>query len=270
LASILGDPAKLKTMLKKLIFLSIMILIISCDCQIRVKGLVLNKETNSPIPNIAIGKTDTTDLDNPFNEKIFTDNEGQFEFMGIAGQCNDISLYFSGKGFKTKKVTMINGSSDTVYLTPDKNNILLENSAEINFSSNSTKDRFVITLTGQSIIDGKVLFKIYSSDGNELWNEKFKATDLIGYGLDFDSSTDEKEKFIKKRISDFFKQDNFINPAIGTDEKYDSDYSDKDIWTDIISDSTATGFYYLIGEERGCQIAYSKKQKKIVTYFCCC
>lgn len=120
-------------MIKKSIFLSIMILIISCDCQIRVKGLVLNKETNRPISKIAIGKTDTTDLENPFNEKIYTDNEGQFEFMGIAGQCNDITLYFSGKGFETKKVTMINGSSDTIYLIPDHNRILLENRTKKTF-----------------------------------------------------------------------------------------------------------------------------------------
>jgi len=139
-------------MIKKSIFLSIIILIISCDCQIRVKGLVLNKETNRPISNIAIGKTDTTDLENPFNEKIYTDNEGQFEFMGIAGQCNDITLYFSGKGFETKKVKMINGSSDTIYLIPDQNKIILENRTDKNFSSNNTKDRFVISLTGQSII----------------------------------------------------------------------------------------------------------------------
>jgi len=91
-------------------------------------------------------------LENPFNEKIYTDNEGQFEFMGIAGQCNDITLYFSGKGFETKKVKMINGSSDTIYLIPDQNKIILENRTDKNFSSNNTKDRFVISLTGQSII----------------------------------------------------------------------------------------------------------------------
>jgi len=247
-----------------------MILLISFDCKTWVKGFVLTKEANRPYPYIAIGKTCATDLGNPYNTKIYTDNEGRFEFMGIAGQCNDITLCCSGKSFDIEKATMINRSLDSIYLTPEQNKKLLENNTEINFSSNNTKDRFVITLTGESIIEGIVLFKIYSSDGDELWNEKFNATDLIGYGIDFDSSIDQKEKFIKKRILDFFKKDNFTTPAIGGEEKYDSDYSDRDIWNDIISDSTSIGFYYLIGEERGCRIAYSKKYKKIVTYYCCC
>lgn len=247
-----------------------MFLMISCDCQIRVKGLVLNKETNIPISNIAIGKTDTSDMDNPHNAKIFTDNKGKFEFVGIEGLCNDINLYFSGKGFETRKVTMTNGSSDTIYLTPKNTDVLIENSTEVNFSSNNTKDRFVLSLKGQSIIDGKVLFKIYSTFGDELWKEEFDAIDLIGYGLDLNAAVTEKERYISKRIANFFNRKNFLTPAIKSGESYDPDYSDKEIWDDISSDFTAIGFYYLIGEESGCRIAYSKKLKRIVIYYTCC
>lgn len=38
----------------------------------------------------------------------------------------------------------------------------------------------------------------------------------------------------------------------------------KDIWKDIRSGESAVGFYYLVGEEDGRHIAYSKKLKKVV------
>jgi hypothetical protein len=72
------------------------------------------------------------------------------------------------------------------------------------------------------------------------------------------------------RIREFFKEKNFYSPAIKQDEIFNEDLSDKEIWTEIKSDSSAIGFYYLIGEEDGRKIAFSKKKNKIVMYFNCC
>ena len=63
---------------------------------------------------------------------------------------------------------------------------------------------------------------------------------------------------------------NFINPAIAADDKFEADYSDKEIWDDIKSDPTAIGFYYMLGEEDGRRIAFSKKTGKVLMYFNCC
>lgn len=88
----------------------------SCDCYYHLSGVVVDKTTRKPISNVAIGKTDTTDLDNPFNRKTYTDNAGKFELSGVSGRCNKITMYFSAKDYQTQKITFRNGARDTIYL----------------------------------------------------------------------------------------------------------------------------------------------------------
>ncbi len=92
----------------------------SCDCQLNVQGIVLNAKSKQPIENVAIGKTDTTDLDNPFNSKDLTDSTGEFKFRQIAGLCNSVPLYFSKEGYKTQMIELNNNSKDTIFLIPTK------------------------------------------------------------------------------------------------------------------------------------------------------
>jgi hypothetical protein len=99
----------------------ILILILSltaCDCQYHLSGVVLNKLTNKPIENVAIGKTDTTDLDNPFNRKTETSKDGEYEIYGTAGRCNETTMYFTKDGYETQKITFQNNSIDTILLQP--------------------------------------------------------------------------------------------------------------------------------------------------------
>lgn len=62
--------------------------VLSCDCPIRISGKVIDNDSGLPLDSVAIGKTDTSDLDNPFNDKSYTDANGDFDFQGIAGKCN--------------------------------------------------------------------------------------------------------------------------------------------------------------------------------------
>ena len=71
-------------------------------------------------------------------------------------------------------------------------------------------------------------------------------------------------------MDEFFNEDNFSSPAIGLEDSCESDYSDCEIWETLKNEQTAVGFYFLIGEEAGCWIAYSKKLKKVLRYYCCC
>jgi len=151
------------------------------------------------------------------------------------------------------------------------NNILLKNIVYKVFSNPNKKDKFTISIIGESILEGEMVFKIITFDGTEILNETYPSNVLINrYIFDEKSTNKELEEYIKKRVSEFFKEGNFSIPALSIDSDFDSDYSDKKIWDDIKSDSTSIGFYYLIGLENGCKISYSKKQRKVLNYFCCC
>jgi len=91
-------------------------ILISCDCSFQISGIILNADTKTPINYVAIGKTDTTKLDNPFNKKKYSNFNGQFEFSGIGGGCKEVTVYFSKPGYKTLKKIILNNSRDTVYL----------------------------------------------------------------------------------------------------------------------------------------------------------
>jgi hypothetical protein len=138
------------------------------------------------------------------------------------------------------------------------------------FSSPADKDTFKITVTGQSINGGQFRFQIVTKGGEILLDEKYETTMLLDYGLKPNPTDKETEKYIKTRIDKFFADDNFHQPAISKSDTFDKDYSDKEIWDDIISDQTSIGFYYLIGEEDGRQIAFSKRLGKVVLYYNCC
>lgn len=90
----------------------------SCDCQYHLSGVVLDKVTKEPIENVAIGKTVTTDLDNPFNRKTMTRENGDYEIYGTAGRCNEIKMFFSKDGYETQKNIFPNNSTDTIFLQP--------------------------------------------------------------------------------------------------------------------------------------------------------
>ncbi len=139
------------------------------------------------------------------------------------------------------------------------------------FSSVDTKDTFQITLSGNEIANGKVTFRILTNIGDIILKESYPSRYLIGYGLiGEDENVKRQEKYIIKRMDEFFKEDNFSSPAIGLEDSCESDYSDCETWETLKNDQTAIGFYFLIGEEAGCWIAYSKKLKKVLRYYCCC
>lgn len=148
----------------------------------------------------------------------------------------------------------------------DQNRVIIRNSILHSFSDPNKKDSFQIEILGKSLLKGTVVFKIISYAGTELFNISFQSHDLIGYGLPENPTIIDKENYIKDRINNFFKKDNFIIPAIKKSDEFDQDFSDEEVWLDIKSDPTAIGFYYLIGEEDNRQIAYSKKNKKVVMY----
>ena len=158
------------------------------------------------------------------------------------------------------------------FLTSDSSSILKTNCVAHKFSHPDKLDTFIVYIKGKTILDGEVTFIIKDFNGVEIFKETFPSKYLIDFGLDNGSSESENNKtiYIEQRITKFFEEENFIEPAIKLNEEYIEDYSDKAVWEDIHSDQTSIGFHYLLGEEDNRLIAYSKKMKKVVIYFNCC
>ena len=139
------------------------------------------------------------------------------------------------------------------------------------FSEKNQKDTFRLTVTGASILTGKICFEIISYKSKKIYTQTFDAASLLNYDIAPTAPDREKQQFIKQRIKDFFNEDNFMNPAIKSEDTFDTDYSSgRKEWEAIKADRSAIGFYYLVGEEDGRSIAWSKTLKKVVLYFNCC
>jgi len=148
--------------------------------------------------------------------------------------------------------------------------VLCSQSATHAFSEKYKKDQFRITVTGDSMLTATVRFDIINYKNKKIYTESFPATNLLNYDISATAPDNEKEQFIKQRVKEFFYEENFRYPAVHTDDKFGADYSNKKYWEAIKADRSAIGFYYLLGEEDGKSIAWSKKLKKVVLYFNCC
>ena len=135
------------------------------------------------------------------------------------------------------------------------------------FSDISKHDMFSLTLSGESILKGQILFKIVNSDNQIIYKKTFPAYDLLWDQADVITSVKLKEDTIVHRMKMFFAKINFSEPAIKLIPNFDPDSSEKGIWQDIKQDKTAIGFIYTHGYEGTYAIAYSKRSKKTVLYF---
>ncbi len=138
------------------------------------------------------------------------------------------------------------------------------------FSSPTEMDTFMLTLKGNSIVDGEICFEIINYKGLKIYSETFKSTKLIGYGLlEFENPTEkDKVEFIKKRMNEFFAESNFLQPAIPKTEEFDEDYYEKETFYKIQNNFNSIGFSYVIGEEDIRQITIV--DNKVIIYWNCC
>lgn len=155
----------------------------------------------------------------------------------------------------------------------EKSDLLIENKVLHAFSNPAKKDEFRIVITGKSLLKGKAILTITSSDGKNLVKEEFDANYLLGYDFTGNiNSKKETDAFITKRIKEFFSEDRFSVPAIEEDVVFEdqSYYIDKETWEEVKANKQAVGFYYLLGKEDGRHIAFSKKKGKVVMFYNCC
>src|SRR6188768_4257730 len=90
------------------IYILTLLLMSSCDCLQEATGVVMDKRTQKPIENVALGKYEKEDTSNSYSRRIYTDEKGQFNYHSTSGgfrHCPDLVLYFSKEGYETNKMT---------------------------------------------------------------------------------------------------------------------------------------------------------------------
>ena len=140
------------------------------------------------------------------------------------------------------------------------------------FSSLDSKDLFQLKVEGNKILSAVVIFKIFNSVGDKVYEDRFNAFDLVNREeLELQNpSEDERSAYIKKRIEHFFDEDNFLTPAIDPKAEYIENIESKAVWDSLRKDKVSIGFEYKLGIKDLKKISYSKKLKKVVVYFNCC
>ena len=95
--------------------------LVGCDCVQRADGIILDKQTRTPLDSVSITTIDIQR--NAMNGSVvYSGKNGQFKFSKISGgiRCPDLSLYFYKQGFKQNVLTLKSSSSnDTIYLDKD-------------------------------------------------------------------------------------------------------------------------------------------------------
>jgi hypothetical protein len=145
----------------------------------------------------------------------------------------------------------------------DTSKILLSNTYLHAFSDEVKKDTFKLILTGTSILQGKLTFRIINFENKEIYTDKFNAIDLLTDLEDVTPTKQQKLDTFKTRFNHFFDHA-FPVPAINPRQPLDSDYVDIKIQRDIQSDTSAIGFVYAYGYEGVYEIAWSKRKKRVV------
>lgn len=143
---------------------------------------------------------------------------------------------------------------------------------EYSFSSKQTKDQFKIELTGRDTLNGKVKFQILTQGGYSIYSTEFESRALLDYGLPPTATDIDRNRYIIKRMDDFFNEKNFVKPAIDSNEVYDKEYYgviDEAVWKEIKKDRVV-GFYYLLWEGDQAWIAFFNRDKKVINYKTCC
>lgn len=139
------------------------------------------------------------------------------------------------------------------------------------FSDLNSQDTFKIELTGRRPEDIMLIFNIKKYDGKEIYKVKLKGTDLLGSTDPNVDLSKEKDQiaFLKTIASNFFLEDNFLEPAVLLSDKPDNYVPDKAFYEEL-KISRLNGFKYRLGKENNMYIAWSEKEQKVKIYYNCC
>ena len=139
------------------------------------------------------------------------------------------------------------------------------------FSDLNKLDTFRLNLSGTKPKEMTLTFIITNYKGKEIYHKVLKGKELLG---STDPNVDlRKEKdqirFLTTIASQFFNEDNFLEPAVMPNDKPDNYAPDKAFY-DELKATKLNGFKYRLGKENNIYIAWDEKQQRVKIYYNCC
>ena len=139
------------------------------------------------------------------------------------------------------------------------------------FSDTSIMDTFKVVLKGKEPKEMLLTFNIINVDGVVIFKKDFKASDLI---QNYKETVDLRKKnsqrsFMTDEFNFFLNEENFLWPALTTDQKPDQHSPDNDFFKEL-QDSQLNGFKYRLSKETKVYIAWSAKEGQVKVYYYCC
>lgn len=139
------------------------------------------------------------------------------------------------------------------------------------FSDLDKLDTFRLNLSGTKPKEMTLTFTITNFEGKEIYHRVLKGEELLG---STDPNLDlRKEKdqiiFLTTIASQFFSDDNFLEPAVMPNDKPDN-YTPDPAFYDELKATKLNGFKYRLGKENNIYIAWSEKEHKVKVYYNCC
>lgn len=143
---------------------------------------------------------------------------------------------------------------------------------KIQFFSNPLRaDTFRIELQGKQVKDMALHFTITAAGGVPVYTAHLRATDLIAnYKESLDLAKEKKKSaFMEQELKLFFDEENFLEPAVTTEEQPDKNTPDPTFFEELKKNGL-NGFKYRLGKETKIYIAWSAREKKVKPYYECC
>jgi hypothetical protein len=133
------------------------------------------------------------------------------------------------------------------------------------FTDTLKLDTFKVELQGEKSKTAKLIFKIISFEGKEVYQTSISADSLIKENVKLKTEKD-KMNFLKNEVKYFFEEEHFLWPAVMPDEQPDKNVSDKAFYQEL-KDTQLNGFNYRTGIESKVYIAWSVKEQKVKVYY---
>jgi hypothetical protein len=146
----------------------------------------------------------------------------------------------------------------------------LENSIKQKFSHEALEDEFKITVKGKKIHYAIVDFTITNSNGERIFHDQFPLMKVIERVFDGDgeyATFIQKDDYMRDWVAYFFKKEQFLTPAIHAKRQFEAEFSNKNHWDAIAAEPNCVGFVYSKSKGSCTEIAFDKKQGKVVSYY---